>query len=91
MTQEFAQKATRGVGWNYLSFGLSKALSLVIVSILAHLLSPENFGVVALATLSIDYLSVFNDLGLAAALIQRRENLETTSNIVFTLNLIIGI
>ena len=90
MSQEFAHKATRGVGWNYLSFGLSKSLSLVIVSILAHLLSPENFGVVALATLAVDYLSVFNDFGLGAALIQRRDNVEVTANIVFTLNLIIG-
>jgi len=90
MNREFTQKATRGVAWNYLSFGLSKVLSLVIVSILAHLLSPDNFGVVALATLAVDYLSVFNDFGLGAALIQRRENVETTANIVFTLNIIIG-
>ena len=90
MTQDFARKATQGVGWNYLSFGLSKTLSLVIVSILAHLLSPDNFGVVALATLAVDYLSVFNDFGLGAALIQRRENVENTANIVFTLNVVIG-
>ena len=90
MTQEFAQRATRGAGWNYLSFGLSKVLSLVIVSVLAHILSPENFGVVALATLAIDYLSIFNDFGLGAALIQRRESVEISANIVFTMNLIIG-
>lgn len=91
MGHEFAKKTTRGVGWNYLSFGLRKVLSLAIVSVLAHILSPENFGIVALATLAIDYLSVFNDLGLGAALIQQREDVETTANTAFTLNIVIGI
>lgn len=91
MTHEIAQKATRGVGWNYVSYGLSKGLSFVIVSILAHLLTPDYFGLVALATLAIEYLSVFNDFGLGMALIQRREDVEITADIVFTLNMIVGI
>src|SRR3990172_207938 len=91
MSNEFAKKTTEGIGWNYLSFGLRKILSLAIVSILAHILSPENFGIVALATLTIDYLSVFNDFGLGAAFIQQRDNVETTANTAFTLNIFIGI
>ena len=91
MSNEFAKKTTQGIGWNYLSFGLRKILSLAIVSILAHILSPENFGIVALATLTIDYLSVFNDFGLGAAFIQQRDNVETTANTAFTLNIFIGI
>ena len=90
-SEHIGRKVTRGVGWNYLSYGLGKTISLVTVSILAHLLSPDNFGVVALATLAIEYLSVLNDFGLATALIQRRDNLEEASNVVFTLNLIISI
>jgi PST family polysaccharide transporter len=90
-SHEIARKVSKGVGWNYLSYGLSKTISLVTVSFLAHLLAPESFGVVALATLAIEYLSIFNDFGLATALIQRREDIEEASNIVFTINLIISI
>ena len=90
-SHEMARKVSRGVGWNYLSYGLSKTISLVTVSILAHLLTPDSFGVVALATLAIEYLSIFNDFGLATALIQRRDDLEEASNIVFTINLIVSI
>jgi O-antigen/teichoic acid export membrane protein len=89
--QEVTKKATRSMGWTYLSFGLSKILNIVTVSILAHLLAPEYFGLVALATLTIDYLSVLNDLGLGAALIQRRQNIDDAANIAFTLNLLVGI
>jgi len=90
-SHEMARKVSKGVGWNYLSYGLSKTISLLTVSILARFLTPESFGVVALATLAIEYLSIFNDFGLATALIHRRENLEEASNIVFTINLIVSI
>ena len=87
---EISKKVVRNAGWNYLSFGLSKALNLVTISILAHLLTPGHFGLVALATLAIDYLSILSDFGLGAALVQRRENVEEASNIAFSFNLLIG-
>jgi len=89
--QGIAHKVTRGIGWNYLSFGIGKTVSLITVSVLAHLLTPVNFGVVALASLAIEYLSVLNDFGLATALIQRREKIDEASNVVFTLNLIVSV
>jgi O-antigen/teichoic acid export membrane protein len=88
---EVTKKATRSMGWNYLSFGLGKLLNIITVSILAHLLAPEYFGLVALATLTIDYLSVLNDLGLGSALIQRKKNIDESANIAFTLNILAGI
>lgn len=86
--KEITRKATHGMAWNYLSFGSGKILNLVTISILAHILPPENFGVVALATLTMDYLSVINDLGLGAALIQRKRAVEDSANTAFLLNLL---
>lgn len=88
---EVTRKASRGLGWNYLSFGLGKILNLVTISILAHLLSPEYFGVVGLATLTMDYLSVFKDLGLGAAIIQRKQSIEEAANTAFILNILAGV
>lgn len=90
-SQEIGKKVAHNAAWNYLSFGLGKALNLVTVSILAHLLTPELFGVIALATLAIDYLSILSDFGLGAAVVQRRENIDEASNVVFTFNLLIAI
>jgi len=87
---DITKKTTQSMGWIYLSFGLSKGLNLVTISILAHILPPEDFGIVALATLAIDYLSILNDLGLGAALIQRQKNVEEAANTTFTLNIIAG-
>ena len=88
--QEVTRKASRGLGWNYLSFGLGKILNLVTISILAHLLVPEYFGIVGLATLTMDYLAVFRDLGLGAAIIQRKRSIEEAANTAFILNLLAG-
>lgn len=90
-SSDISQKTTKNIGWNYLSFGSSKALSLLTVSILAHILPPEDFGLVALATLAIDYLSILSDLGLGAALVQRRGNIDEASDTVFSINLLAGI
>lgn len=79
------------MGWNYLSFGLGKALNLIAISILAHLLAPEYFGLITLATLTMDYLSIINDTGLGAALIQRTDKLEMAANVAFSLTIIIGV
>ncbi|MFN8413447.1 MAG: lipopolysaccharide biosynthesis protein [Anaerolineales bacterium] len=87
---EVTKKAVFGIGWNYLSFGLSKVLNIATISILAHLLAPEHFGLVALATLTMEYLAILKDLGLDSALIQKRHNVEESANIAFTLNVTAG-
>lgn len=85
------RKVAHAVMWNYLSFGLGKGMVLVSTVILARLLTTADFGVVAFTTLAISYLSVLKDLGLGAALIQTREDVEEAANTVFALNLLVGI
>lgn len=85
------RKAGRGVLWNLLSFGIGKASLLITTAILARLLTKNDFGLVSIAVIGINYLSVVKDLGLSVALIQRRDDIEKASNTVFTINLILGL
>ncbi len=85
------RKAGRGVVWNFLSFGVSKGVLLLTTSVLARLLTKEDFGLVAIAIIAINYLSVVKDLGLGLALIQRRDDVEEAADTVFTINTIIGL
>lgn len=89
--QQVSKKATRSMGWNYLTFGLRKLLNLISISILAHLLLPENFGLVALASVTMDYLSIISDLGLGAAIVQRKDSIEKSANIAFIMNIGAGV
>src|SRR5207247_7439518 len=64
-----ARAAAGGIAWQGLSFVLGKAHVLVATALLAHLLTPTAFGVVALALVFITFADVVTDLGLAQALV----------------------
>jgi lipopolysaccharide exporter len=84
------RKAGKGIFWNFLTHGLGKGVVLLTTSILARLLTKEDFGLVAVAIIAVNYLSVVKDLGLGLALIQRRDDIDEAANTVFTVNLILG-
>ncbi len=86
-----ARKAGRGIFWNFLSYGLGKGTVLLTTAILARLLSKEDFGLIAVALVALNYLAVVKDLGLGPALIQRRQGVEEAANTVFTFNVLVGI
>jgi lipopolysaccharide exporter len=64
-----ARTAAGGVVWQGLSFCAGKALVLVSTIILARILAPNDFGVVAIALVFITYADVVTDLGVAQALV----------------------
>ncbi len=88
---QIARKAGRGIMWNFLTYGLGKLVVLITTAILARLLTKGDFGLVAVAVVAINYLSVVKDLGLGVALIQKRDNVNEAANTVFTINLILGV
>ena len=60
-------------------------ISLVIAGILARLIEPEDFGVVAIATVIISFFGIFSDLGIAPAIIQNKNYPKMISAISFPL------
>lgn len=87
---QLTRKAGKGFFWNFLTYGLGKVVVLLTTSILARLLTKDEFGQVAIAVVAINYLSVLKDLGFGLALIQRRDNVNRAANVAFTINVIIG-
>jgi O-antigen/teichoic acid export membrane protein len=85
------EKTVKGVVWNYVSFASGKFLTLISTIILARLLAPEQFGQVALALLVIQYLDAIGDLGVSAALIYQRDNLDRAKNVAFIVSILAGI
>lgn len=62
-----------GVLWNTIQLVINRGFSFIIKLVLARLLFPEDFGVVGMATVFISFVTVFNDLGIGAALVQKKE------------------
>lgn len=68
-TPTFAGRVLRGMLWSYGSLASVGVLSLVCTAVLARLLSPRDFGVVALALVFTTLLDATRGLGLNQGLI----------------------
>jgi len=78
-----------GVFWSMLSFVGTKALTFVATLILARLLAPNEFGILAAVLAFITLLEVISDLGMKATVIyQSEEGVTSRVQTAFTLNLI---
>src|SRR5215210_4870988 len=67
-------RTLRGMFWAYGSFVLGRSLTLVATAILARLLDPRDFGLVALALVFTAFLETIADLGLSQALVVTRDD-----------------
>lgn len=72
---ELERRAVKGVLWTIIQALGGRALSLLVFVVLARLLTPADFGLVAMAAVFIVLLEVLVQQGFSAAITQR-ENLE---------------
>jgi len=63
-----------GFGWQALSSYMNRIVGLLTTLILAKLLAPEEFGVVAIASMIIEVLQLLKDMGLSEALIYQKRD-----------------
>ncbi len=87
---EFRDKAIAGVSWSVAGQAARQVLGLVAGIVLARLLSPEVFGLVAMITVITGFAHVFADLGFGAALIQKEDLRPEHLSSVFWLNVACG-
>ena len=85
------KKAFEGVAWTVTQSLGTQLLSLAVFLILARLLDPEAFGLVAIATALVAFMQVFVGLGLSSRIVQtdalEPEHLDTA----FWINVLVGI
>jgi lipopolysaccharide exporter len=66
-------KAIRGLPWTLLSYSGSKVVSVITTLVLARLVAPSDFGLLALATLATNFLSWIADMGFSGTLVLRQD------------------
>lgn len=90
--ESITARTTRGMAWAYGSYVLGRVLVLVATAILARLLTPEDFGVVALALTFMVFLDMVSDLGMSESLlIVDDRDLEKKAETVFAVVVIMGL
>lgn len=84
-------QAARGGRWGLVSGLFEQVGSIIATIILARLLSPGDFGVVAAATLLLNLLHMAGNIGLGASLVRRDSIEEPVSSTTFWLASGIGV
>lgn len=73
------QQLLSGVFYTALAKYSGIIVSLVVAGVLARLISPDDFGIMAVATVIIAFFNLFTDVGLSPAIIQHKDL--TTENL----------
>lgn len=77
--------------WSFLAESASKIIQPLILVLLARILSPEDFGIIAAATMVITFSQIFWEAGMNKAIIQRQTRLVEATNTAFLINVTVGL
>ena len=90
-TESLTDRTTRAAQWRFAGAGVAAVARFAIGIVLARLLSPADFGVVALAFVVLGLAGPLGDLGVGSAVVQRARLTERHVRAGFTLALLLGL
>ncbi|MDX5421589.1 MAG: lipopolysaccharide biosynthesis protein [Hymenobacteraceae bacterium] len=91
MSKNLASKAVSGLKWGSASTVANAVMQIGYTAIMARLLDPEAFGLVALSGVILRFGSYFANLGLNKAIIQKEELEQEHIRAAFTSSVLLGV
>lgn len=88
--KDLRSRTVRAGGWVLGSRVVSQAISLLYGIVLARLLLPDDFGLIAMVMVFTGLAGLLSDVGLGAALIQKQDTEDSHYNSIFWLNILLG-
>ncbi len=89
-TGDLRNQSVRGASIASASRIVALVMRIGSTGVLARLLSPNDYGLIAMTTLTIGFFSVFSDAGLSSATIQKKTITHSQISTLFWINLAIG-
>lgn len=80
-----------GAAWLFAGSTLSRLMNMASMIVLARLLVPSDFGLIALANVTWELLAVFFSSGLLVVVVQAREDTEEFYNTAFLISLTLNL
>lgn len=84
-------RTSRGIIWSFVERFSSQGIGFIVSVVIARLVAPEMYGLIALITVFLSFAQVFIDSGFGNALIQRQNRTEEDYNTVFIFNMAVAI
>ncbi|QTA84837.1 lipopolysaccharide biosynthesis protein [Desulfonema magnum] len=88
---ELAKKTKDGLYWNTVLKLIFQVIQLAVSVVIARLLDPFDFGVMAIGSMVVYYSNSLSDFGFINAIVQKKEIKPIQINSVFTLNFCISV
>jgi PST family polysaccharide transporter len=86
----FRKKVIEGLTWSGIAQAGKQVCQLAITMVLAHILAPQEFGLMAMANVFIGFATLLSEMGIGNALVQRKELSEEHRSSAFWLNMAVG-
>jgi PST family polysaccharide transporter len=90
-SKEHTKKTFSGLKWSGLSQFSLQLINLILNIILARLLSPYEFGIIAIIAIFVGFLQIFKDFGFGNILISTKDVDDLDYSTVFWTNLGLGV
>lgn len=88
---QIGEKVVTGFRWMAAGRFAGQVVAWVVTIFVIRILSPEDYGLMAMATVVIGFLALFDELGMGAAIIQQKEFDERQISQVFGVVIIINL
>ena len=90
MSESLKKKTVKGVGWSFVDNLSSSGITFLVGLVLARLLTPSEYGIMAIITIFIAVSNSIVDSGFSNALIRKTDAKRVDYNTVFIFNLIVS-
>lgn len=90
MSESLKHKTVKGVGWSFIDNLSSSGVSFLVGLVLARLLTPSEYGIMAILTIFIAVSNSIVDSGFSNALIRKTDVKRVDYNTVFLFNLVVS-
>lgn len=87
---DFKKNIINGAFWSAIEKYSIFFVGFLTTMVLTRLLAPHDFGVIAAATVVINFLSIFSTMGIGPAVIQRNDLSQADLDNIFSISAIIG-
>src|SRR5215471_15533717 len=90
LRSSLGQRAARGGAFTLISQVVTFVISLGATAVMARLLTPQDYGLIGMVAVFTNFVSMFKDLGLSTATIQKDQITRDQISTLFWLNVALG-
>lgn len=91
MSESLKSKAANSVMWSAVERFSVQGIQFILTIIIARLVSPSDYGLIAMLGIFLAIAQTFIDSGFSNALIQKQDRTETDFSTVFYFNIVVGV